>query len=133
MKIIDLQALKAMEKFLEHYYLKNKSDDIGLILSDISSGLFTDTITADPAAWEDWQDAILLVLKNNSTNLLTEEQAFNAMIYFVREFGNRINSTDIKLLLKEVLINDSLNIPKKNVLLLWKECLKETLKPKEPI
>lgn len=128
MQIIDLQALKAMEKFLEHYYLKNKSDDIGLILSDISSGLFTDTVTADPAAWEDWQDAVLLVLKNKSTNILTEEQAFNAMVYFVREFGNRISSTDIKLLLNEILINDSLNVPKKNVWVLWKECLKETLK-----
>jgi hypothetical protein len=128
MQIIDLQALKAMEKFLEHYYLKNKSDDIGLILSDISSGLFTDTVTADPAAWEDWQDAVLLVLKNKSTNILTEEQAFNAMVYFVREFGNRISSTDIKLLLNEILINDSLNVPKKNVWVFWKECLKETLK-----
>ena len=49
-------AYKAMIKFLEKYYERTNSDDIGSLLGDLQ--LLSDGSTSDPAAWNDWIDAI---------------------------------------------------------------------------
>lgn len=64
-----LQAFEAMRKFLEGYYARTSSDDVGSLLSDM---LFLDDGgTADPAAWQDWLDAIEDALKTPSNNMLS--------------------------------------------------------------
>lgn len=126
MQILDTKALKAMELFLEKYHQKSKNDDLGLLLSDISTDTFIGTETADPAAWEDWQDAIVLVKGNNVTKYLTEQQAFDSMINYLRTFGIRINSQEISSLLKEILINAVCNKPTLETWHFWQECLKKS-------
>lgn len=54
------QAFNAMRKFLEGYYERTASDDIGSLLSDIQ--FFSDNSTADPAAWDDWVKCVDVVL-----------------------------------------------------------------------
>lgn len=49
-------AYKAMIRFLEKYYERTNSDDIGSLLGDLQ--LLSDGSTADPAAWNDWIDSI---------------------------------------------------------------------------
>lgn len=49
-------AYIAMYKFLENEYKMTQSNDIGGLLGGIS--LLEDGSTADPAAWQDWLNAI---------------------------------------------------------------------------
>jgi len=59
-KLSMLQGLKAMSKFLEKFYKRTSSDDIGSLLGDIQ--LLKDGCTADPAAWYDWVENIQMAL-----------------------------------------------------------------------
>ena len=122
MHMTSLEALKKMTVFLDKFYKQTKSDDLGLLLSDISLDTFLDGQTADSAAWADWLEAIKYIKKSNDDNL-TQEEAFSAMIIFLQEFGNRIRSSDIKKLLEELLINSDKLIPKKNI---WQDWVQTT-------
>jgi hypothetical protein len=51
-----LQAYKAMFFYLENLYSLPNSDDLGEFLGGMS--LLDDGKTADPAAWEDWEEAV---------------------------------------------------------------------------
>lgn len=50
------EAYAAMYAYLEQVFDRTKSDDIGSLLGGMS--LLPDGGTADPAAWNDWIDAI---------------------------------------------------------------------------
>jgi len=56
-----IQAFNAMRKFLEMYYKRTLSDDVGSLLGDLQ--MITEGETADPAAWHDWNHALGEVLK----------------------------------------------------------------------
>lgn len=55
-----LEAFYAMRKFLENYYDRTHSDDVGSLLGDIQ--LDSDNETFDPAAWDDWVACVNAVL-----------------------------------------------------------------------
>jgi len=57
-----LQAFNAMRKFLEMYYERTQSDDVGSLLGDLQ--LVAKNETADPAAWYDWNLALEGVLSD---------------------------------------------------------------------
>ncbi len=61
-------AYKAMYNFLEEYYLRTKSDDIGSLLGDIS--LLTDGTSADPAVKNDWNKAYDKAINNSNDDYL---------------------------------------------------------------
>jgi len=67
-KLTKLQAFNAMVKFLEGYYEKTKSDDIGSLLGDLQ--LFSDGGTFDPAAWDDWIESVTAILKKNEEQVI---------------------------------------------------------------
>jgi len=98
-KLTKLQALKAMTQFLEIYYEQTKSDDIGSLLGDIDTELFSDSQTADPAAWKDWTGSVNAVLNGQAEERLTKLQAYNSMRSFLEGYRKRTNSDDIRLLL----------------------------------
>lgn len=50
------QAFRAMVFFLEGYYERTKSDDVGSLLGDLQ--VLKDGATADPAAMEDWDRCV---------------------------------------------------------------------------
>jgi hypothetical protein len=54
--VTDKEAFLAMFAFLEDYYARTKSDDVGALLGSLS--LLPDGDTADPASWQDWQRAL---------------------------------------------------------------------------
>ncbi|MEK6733572.1 MAG: hypothetical protein AABY27_00490 [Pseudomonadota bacterium] len=58
----ECEAYEAMFNFLEAYYNRTKSDDIGSLLGDLQ--LLDDKQPADPAAWRDWLEAIQNVVKS---------------------------------------------------------------------
>ncbi|MEO5970413.1 MAG: hypothetical protein ABIQ95_10845 [Bdellovibrionia bacterium] len=51
-KLTYLEAFNSMRHFLERYYERTKSNDIGSLLGDLQ--LLQDMSTADPAAWHNW-------------------------------------------------------------------------------
>ena len=59
-KLTEQQAFEAMVLFLEGFYKRTKSDDVGGLLGDLI--LLEDGSTADPAAWDDWMKCVLRVL-----------------------------------------------------------------------
>lgn len=65
-KLTELQAFNAMRRFLEGYWERTNSDDVGGLLGDLQ--LCQDGGTFDPAAWEDWIEAVEGVLKENKVH-----------------------------------------------------------------
>ncbi len=55
-KLSQLQAFKIMQSFLEKYFERTRSDDVGSLLGDIQ--LIPNNTTRDPAAWNDWLDCV---------------------------------------------------------------------------
>jgi hypothetical protein len=59
--LTEKQAFQTMVLFLEEFYQRTNSDEIGGLLSDLL--MSEEGITADPAAWEDWQNCIQQIVK----------------------------------------------------------------------
>lgn len=55
------QAFDAMRLFLEGYYQRTDSNDVGSILGDLQ--FLENGRTADSAAWEDWMECVTKVIK----------------------------------------------------------------------
>lgn len=127
MLLSSLKALQKMIVFLDQYYKNYPSDDLGLLLSDISLDTFSDGQTADPAAWSDWLEAISNIkkTKSNNINLVTAQEAFLAMIIFLKEFRDSIKSVEINNLLDEILIDQIELKPKEEIWQNWLEIIKK--------
>ena len=63
MELTTKQAFEAMVLFLEEFYNRTQSDDVGALLGQLR--LFEDGSTADPAAWYDWVECVEKVLSNS--------------------------------------------------------------------
>jgi hypothetical protein len=59
-KLTDKQAFQAMILFLDDYYARKSSDEIGAILGGLQ--MIGDGMPADPAAWDDWLKCVRQVL-----------------------------------------------------------------------
>ena len=102
--------------FLDGYYVKNKDDTLGYLLSGFNPNLWVDSMSADPAAWEDW---INTAKKITSEETMTSHEAFNAtrefIIFHQNEFG-----FDLKWLIEEL---NALSAESKE----WLECVSKVL------
>jgi hypothetical protein len=59
------EAFRAMLKFLETYCIRSgRKADLAAVLSDIQS-VSEDGLPADPAAWNDWLEAVGSVREQN--------------------------------------------------------------------
>lgn len=54
--ISTLSAFKSMQCFLQKYFKKTMSEDVGSLLGDIQ--LLNNNTTMDPAAWTDWLECV---------------------------------------------------------------------------
>ena len=64
-KLTELEAFETMKKFLEKYYSRTHSDDLALILGELQ--LTNDGHTMDPAAWDDWQKCVKMIIEKKKT------------------------------------------------------------------
>jgi len=55
------KAFEAMRLYLEGFYERTKSDDVGALLSDMI--ILADGKTADSAAWSDWMECVQKVME----------------------------------------------------------------------
>ena len=65
------QAYEAMIHFLEAYYSRGASDEIAILLGDISINN-SDGLPMDPAALSDWYDAVDKVLGEENPDVFKE-------------------------------------------------------------
>ena len=56
------EAFDAMRQFLQAYWERMNQSLVADVLSDTQPAFFADTVTADPAAWDDWMKCVELVL-----------------------------------------------------------------------
>jgi hypothetical protein len=110
-----LQAFNAMTKFLDDYYNKTKSDDVGSLLGDMSFS--HDGFTADPGTWADWIDAV-----RNKQSVSTVE-AYKAMLQFLDYYRKNTSSKDIEALLETMQLDEQNRIKDKDISTLWTKCV----------
>src|SRR6266446_1292448 len=98
------EAYDAMVDYLEKYYEKTKSDDIGLLVGDMM--LFDDGISADPASLDDWNQSVCKVKNQKIQNIqkLSIQEAYDAMIDDLAGYRDRINSEEVATLLNNMMV-----------------------------
>lgn len=64
------EAFRAMFYFLEHEIQLDKSEDILMLIGALAWDTWTDGRPADPAAWEDWLNAVRQAKENTELNRL---------------------------------------------------------------
>ena len=111
-----LQAYRAMQFFLEDYYNKTLSNDLGSLLGDMQ--LFPDGGTFDPAVWDEWLNSV------GDKKKLTIAESFSAMQGFLNLYCGYINSDEVKALLDMLQPSDRIIWSK------WKAAVQESLKSK---
>ena len=92
--LTSLQAFYDMQEFLEVYFKKTSSDELGALLSCMQ--FLEDGQTADPVLWEDWKS----ILK--TTQNITQLQAFEAMAVFLNNYYKNTTSSHVKQILKDI-------------------------------
>jgi hypothetical protein len=120
-----LQAFNAMKMFLESYYRRTLSDDLGSMLGDLQ--FFEDGCTVDPAAWWIWEKCIKKVSNDTSNKQLTEIQAFNAMSLFLEHYYATTLWDDIGLLLRSIPYIQENTVVDPNIWKQWESCTKKAL------
>lgn len=88
MKLDIRQSYLAMFHMLEKIYKESEDENFASLLSGFDPFLFTDGMSADPAAWGDWNNVVKKISANNH---LTSFEALNATKEFIKfhqdEFG----------------------------------------------
>ena len=79
------EAYIYMLRVLETYWEKTHNDELGSLLGELNPFLFRDERPADPAAWDDWMNAVREITSENN---LTKEQMLKAMILLLEEYNN---------------------------------------------
>ena len=80
-----LQGYRVMFSFLDTYYFKKQSAELGALLGTMS--LLQDNTPADAAYEEDWKIAVSEVLEKKGKTTLSPETAYLAMITFLRNWA----------------------------------------------
>ena len=87
---------EATHLMIKIYYLSDCGDDIAALASDMSLGRISG-ITADPAIWDDWEDAIKQVKGSDVVpENLTIEEGYQAAINFFNFQADLRSSEDLK-------------------------------------
>lgn len=60
--LTERQAFDAMRAYLQAYWERSNTSSVSHVLSATQPAFLADTVTADPAAWEDWLKAVNAVL-----------------------------------------------------------------------
>lgn len=79
-----IEAYRVMLAFLNAFYRKNQSDELGALLGSMS--LLKDGIPADSAYAKDWYNAVSRVIGTSEDAVLSSETAYLAMVTFLRNW-----------------------------------------------
>ena len=134
-KILTLdEAYDAMFDYLDKYYDRTKSDDVGSLLGEMS--LLQDGNSADSAALEDWTDSVNKILGekpyeysylklkikiNKQEKLLTSNEAYKAVTNYLERYYAETTSDDVRSILDNMRIQHEGNSKDPSALEDWKK------------
>lgn len=111
-----LQAYCTVIDYLDKYYFKTYADDIGDLVGDMV--FLQDGKPVDPAAWSDWIRALEKAGqsdKADKNDLISIEEAYAAMTYYLENYAKLTNSKETKKLLdEEILLKNKQPVNKEN-------------------
>jgi hypothetical protein len=87
-----------MFNLMDDFYQDTKDDCLGSLLGGFSPHLFTDSMPADSAAWNDWENT---VNKITVKEWLTSDEVLRATREFI-DFHQNEFGFDLKWLIKEL-------------------------------
>jgi len=101
------EAYQAMYRFLDRWFRMTMNDEVAVLLSAMST--LSDGMTADPAIWSDWVDAVEQAttgvvdvgvhVGDDGEGLLTVEEAYRAMCQFLASWFNGTKDDEVLSLL----------------------------------
>ena len=123
-----IEAYDAMYDYLTEYYNKNKSDDVGGLLSDML--LLADGTSADSASLMDWHESVDKIVRQkqnilpmnfmNSKKTLTIDEAYDTVIDYLAKYNKRGYSDDIGSILDDMLRLDNGKNTNQETLIKWR-------------
>ena len=130
-KISTREAFDAMRLFLEEFYNRTDSDDVGSLLGWIQ--FCDDNTTMDPAAWDDWLSCIMKVSKKQKESYIEENlsyvDAFKCMVYFLETYYEQTSSDDVGSLLWELQFLEDGETVDPRAWDDWLDCVKKVTSP----
>jgi len=87
MRITCKKGFLAMFYFLEEMYFNDTSQgDLGALLGDLNPNLFSDGMSADIAAWRDWEGIFAQV---NTNTFLNSQEVYQAVEKFLEMYQSQ--------------------------------------------
>jgi len=141
-RLTELQAYNAMVKFLDEYYEETSADFVDLMRGVMSFLPYGGTIHR--TYWIDWDIAVKKVLQEQNREKgaddgilgisVTESQAFNAMVKFLKNYYERGPDPDITIFFNYLhLLPDDNDSGSPTIKEKWKTCVDDALKEKPGI
>jgi len=124
-KITIKQAFNAMTSYLEKDYKRTNSDEVGGLLGDLL--LFPDGGTFDPAAWEDWIEAVNDIV-GDKNYLLTRLESFKVVNSFLKKFCSfPSEGDDVSRIIKAFVVDENDKPTNNDTWNLWLKCIKKAI------
>jgi hypothetical protein len=95
-----VDSLMVVSCFLEDYYKKTNSDDLGSLLGLME--IDADGTTMDPAIMGDWEDSVEKALNKKDVTEITSDEAYQAMLCFLDIYIKFTASKDVSDILHEL-------------------------------
>jgi hypothetical protein len=80
-----IEGYRIMFCFLDDYYCKNESDELGDLLGSMS--LLTDNTPMDSAYIRDWETAVFQITVQKGIDVLSSNATYYAMLAFLRNWS----------------------------------------------
>lgn len=87
-KINSRTVYNLLYNFIDQYYEHTNENDIGGLAGDMIINDKNETL--DPAIWYDWLEA------TTNKEVMSVEEAYDAVLVFLNNYANRVNSQAIK-------------------------------------
>jgi len=120
-KITIKQAFFAMKNYLDDFYFKTHSDDVGAFLG--ACNWFEDGGTFDPAMWDDW----VKIAKENYGEEFSLVDGFNIMKKFLQNFYDLAPFNDFKKILSTLCLSPDNKPINSDAWSLWLKCIDKAL------
>ena len=113
---------------LNKYSNKTQLNDLKMLLKSME--LLDNGEATDPIVWNEWNNAVTVILKKNSESFedgLDTTQAYEVMTNFLDTYGQRVNSSEIITMLDGIKLLDEQESKDPIAWLLWIESINKAL------
>ncbi len=124
--LTNLQAFASMQYFLDQYYWKTLSDDMGGICGCLM--LTDDNSPIDQAFAEDWVDSVKIAIPAYYDGMLfTTEQAYGVIKEFLELYCRIGFSQEVQQLINRMTLDQNNNIYDKEINDFWNKAIEQAI------